>query len=354
MKLNALDVFRQSKLNGYSRWGNGENAAKLRLKKGVAIPVTSPSFYLQSNSKVFAIGSCFARNVEEALSIQGIDVVSMRLDVPYEVKSSRKNGIINKYNPGSIYHELSWALDDIEFNDDIFLSVDGKYIDPNLKHGESPQPLSKAKIFRENLREYFKKIITCDVVILTLGMIECWYDERTQIVLNQPPHPKQIRADSDRFKFYIMDLNDVLYYMSRSIEILERNNMKNIILTTSPVALGRTFTENDIISANCYSKSVLRVSCEELSRQYESVDYFPSYETIMYNDSKICWQNDRAHASDYAVNKIMTSFISRYFNKSEYSDIQDADNFLIKDDIEILKEQVDRYKNILIREGIDF
>ena len=54
----------QSKLD---RWTKGPGAARTRLQMGVTIPEWSPSFQIPADAQVFALGSCFARNLEAAL-----------------------------------------------------------------------------------------------------------------------------------------------------------------------------------------------------------------------------------------------------------------------------------------------
>lgn len=43
------------------------NQDDARIKDGLVFPGLQPSFTLRRGSKVFTIGSCFARNIEEAL-----------------------------------------------------------------------------------------------------------------------------------------------------------------------------------------------------------------------------------------------------------------------------------------------
>ena len=43
----------------------------------------------------------------------------------------------------------------------------------------------------------------------------------------------------------------------------------------------RTFTDHDVITANMYSKSVLRTVAGGVAAANRNVDYFPSYESVM-------------------------------------------------------------------------
>ena len=52
------------------------------------------------------------------------------------------------------------------------------------------------------------------------------------------------------------------------------------ILTVSPVPMTATAMDAHVLSANMYSKSVLRAAAGHLSSTEADIDYFPSYEII--------------------------------------------------------------------------
>lgn len=55
--------------------------------------------------------------------------------------------------------------------------------------------------------------------------------------------------------------------------------MKKKIFTVSPIPLNFTFTDNDIVVANKYSKSMLRASVEQFIDN-KNIFYFPSFEIV--------------------------------------------------------------------------
>jgi hypothetical protein len=85
-----------------------------RLRQTWFSPKIDPKFKLQSDDKVYAIGSCFARGLEYSLIRRKIAVESA---APEFVRLQPVNkevsglGFINKYNTFSILNELRWALD---------------------------------------------------------------------------------------------------------------------------------------------------------------------------------------------------------------------------------------------------
>jgi hypothetical protein len=44
-----------------------------------------------------------------------------------------------------------------------------------------------------------------------------------------------------------------------------------------------------VISANTYSKSVLRVVAETICSRFDWVDYFPAYESVMHHPHEMAW-----------------------------------------------------------------
>jgi len=63
-------------------------------------------------------------------------------------------------------------------------------------------------------------------------------------------------------------------------KLLGVNPRAKMILTVSPVPLIATYEDRHVLVSNTYSKSVLRVAAEEISKRNPMCDYFPSYEII--------------------------------------------------------------------------
>lgn len=81
-----------------------------------------------------------------------------------------------------------------------------------------------------------------------------------------------------------------------------------IVVTVSPVPLLATFTGEDIVSANCHSKSLLRAAAAEWSAQMTNISYFPSYEIVMNSDREQTWEPDGRHVKWAVVQEIMQAF----------------------------------------------
>jgi hypothetical protein len=85
-------------------------------------------------------------------------------------------------------------------------------------------------------------------------------------------------------------------------------------VTVSPVPLMATFSAEDIVIANTYSKSLLRTVAQEWANKHENVHYFPSYEIVQNSDPKVTWEEDRRHVKGQVVQHIMKLFLHNYFS----------------------------------------
>src|SRR5437868_6574871 len=72
-------------------------------------PHLAPTFKFDKTTKMFAIGSCFARNIEGYLSRNGFNVPSAKIVQNSTLAHGASAEILNKYTPPSIYQELAWT-----------------------------------------------------------------------------------------------------------------------------------------------------------------------------------------------------------------------------------------------------
>jgi hypothetical protein len=85
-----------------------------------------------------------------------------------------------------------------------------------------------------------------------------------------------------------------------------------IIVTVSPVAMKSTFTGEDIVLANSYSKSTLLSAARRFARNNDNVDYFPSYEIVTCSERGLAYRADYRHVSTGIVAVIMDTFFWNY------------------------------------------
>lgn len=190
----------------------------------------------------------------------------------------------------------------------------GGWIDTQL-HTNISVSLDRALERRGEIRNlYADSIRKARVFIITLGLIETWYDSVTGRYLNETPDPHLLREHPDRFYFEVMSVDDARQVVFSLIDELKANGHadQRILLTVSPIPLSRTFTDDDVVVANMYSKSLLRVVAEEAKGKYDHVDYFASYESVMLSDRALTWEDDLIHASKKIVSANVGRMLENY------------------------------------------
>ena len=312
----ALDRARRNKLRKYpSPEHDGDRLYPL------ASPSCSPSFRIEPEDTIFAIGSCFARNVEKSLESVGKRVLSREFELGAigEGLGDAAN-FFNKYSIQSVTNEVRWALERETFPGEKLLYEIGKgsYSDCQLGHAKLDYPIDEILDFRHRYLDAMRAVATADVVILTLGYVETWYDTHLDLYLNVAPPTPLIKADKDRFEFRVLSYRDILEGLNELYDLLKKHRVKplKMLVTVSPVPLLSTFRDSDVLVANAYSKAVQRAALDEFLLDKSGVDYFPSYEFVALSNPTVAWsRGDYRHVSPDVVNRIMSNVLSNYVDK---------------------------------------
>ena len=312
----AIEAFGRARGNRLRRYPSPERDGD-RLYP-LASPTASPSFAIEDGDTIFAIGSCFARNVERALDAAGRRVVSREFELG-EIGESlgEAANFFNKYSIHSVLNELGWALDRDSFPgaDILYDTGGGRFSDAQLGMARLDFPVETILDFRHRYLDAMARVAEADVVIVTLGYVETWYDRKLQLYLNVAPPQAAGKAEPERFEFRVLSYADVLDGLERLHALLLRHRAKplKMLVTVSPVPLLATFRKMDVLVANAYSKSVQRAAIEEFVATREGVDYFPSYEFVTLSNPAVAWsRNDYRHVSPDLVNRIMSNVLDRY------------------------------------------
>jgi len=163
-----------------------------------------------------------------------------------------------------------------------------------------------------------QNVVNADVFIMTLGLIECWFDTQSRLYLNGAPPLSACRRYPGRFEFRVLDYDEVLNYLEEIWTLVKENGKPGIkmLLTVSPVALLSTFRDQDVLVANAYSKAVQRAAAERFATLHDDVDYFPSFETVALTDPKIAWKpKDYRHVTPHLVRRIMAQVMKSYIGE---------------------------------------
>jgi Flp pilus assembly protein TadD len=322
--LSSTDANTNLRKNRRSIWPDGRKS-KGRLGNYTVCDST-PSFAFSRDDLIFTTGSCFARNIERTLDNQGFKLPMMDIECPIEERvSASKNEIVNKYTTSAVLNELRWGLGLEEFPADALLEVgDGLFHDPHLHPNVPPVSRERALERRQQIHDIVGLLPQCRVFIMTLGLVETWYDEKAGLYLNGAPPREAVAREPERFRFRRQSYSDIQADLQAIHDILSKHGHPDVkfILSVSPVPFKATYTGQDALAANCYSKSVLRAAAEEFVAAHDNVDYFPSYEMVTLSDRSHAFKDDFIHVREEMVGRIMDHAIARYVTGGKVDDTQ--------------------------------
>ena len=293
---------------------------------GEVWPEVRPSFRISPTDTVFTIGSCFARNIERHLAAAGCRVPMLDFHLPPEEWSGGVSGAMNKFHPPAFRQSLDWAAAIFDRDGRVcwadceplaFDWGDGRAFDMDMGVTE---PVSRERFLerRQHIYDIFSSVFAADCMMLTPGLIEAWRDRTTGLYLHAPPLLKPMFGCADRWELEILSHEQCLADLLEAIDLVRaRNPAIKVMVTTSPVPLATTFSGQDILVANSFSKSVLRAVCGAVSLQRPQVDYFPSYECATLSFPVRVWDADRVHVSEGFIGKIVTHMLDHYLEGAE-------------------------------------
>lgn len=271
------DAFRATLRNKSRKYPDQQDQ---RYDNGFIFPTIEPRFSISKDQSVFTIGSCFARNVEQVLRNQGISVPTMDFAAPHEEAPGQPNRVLNQYNPGTMMQCIRDASAKVT-KDGLYKTSLTEVVDCLLATGGRAVSKKRALQRREEIADLYRKgLDSSETVIITLGLVEVWYDRETALYLNEAPPRKIIEKDATRFEFRQLGVTECQELVFEMLQALTQSGRRKVLLTVSPVPLQATFAGGDAVCRNTYSKSVLRVVAELAVQTFPDVDYFPSYEII--------------------------------------------------------------------------
>lgn len=257
-------------------------------------PFTIPKspFPISHQSKILSLGSCFAETIGQKMAVHKFDC------------SVNPFGTV--FNPVSLVKLLETALHVQPWDEAEILEREGLFF-----HYSSHSDL--VAVSREELIQKLdhqadlckKYLEQGSHLILTFGT--AWIYELAEtgtIVANCHKQP------STKFKKRLLSseemkgrLKSLLGYIANSFP-----NLK-VILTVSPVRHIK-----DGIPENQLSKSLLRVLCSDLEKEFPFVSYFPAYEIMMdeLRDYRF-YKADLIHPTEGAENYIWEKWLATYF-----------------------------------------
>ena len=240
--------------------------------------------------RVVSAGSCFASNLVPYLERSGIHYVKTETRHPlfrwlpedsfgYDRFSAAYGNI---YTARQFLQLLQRALGMYQPTEDRWHIADN-VVDPfrpGLRWAARSDQEFDA-LTAQHLSRVCQAIKSGTVLVFTLGLTEAWISAEDGAVFPACPGTISGVYDAEKHKFHNFSVTEVCEDLQGIVQVIsEINPPMRIVLSVSPVPLVATATNNHVLVASTYSKSVLRVAAEECAASHKHVTYFPSYELL--------------------------------------------------------------------------
>lgn len=288
-------------------------------------PVVVPRWRIGRHERIATAGSCFAQHVARHLRQAGVPpLVTEHAHpiVPPEVARQFGYGDFgarygNVYTSRQLLQLLLRAFGEFTPADDAWQTPAGSWIDPFRPRVQPGGFASRAELVADRelhfdaVRRLFAQL---DVFVFTLGLTETWASRHDGAVYPVCPGVLGGSFDPGQHELLNLDVDEVVADMARFVELLGYVNPNaRMVLTVSPVPLVATAGNDHVMVATTYSKSVLRIAAEKLSRASDAIVYFPSYEIISgaFHRGRY-FGPDLRDVTDEGVEHVMRLFLQHY------------------------------------------
>ncbi len=202
-------------------------------------------------------------------------------------------------SPAAIAPQFPWAFDEFDARQALWIGKDKEVFEANDE---------RKRMVRETLQR-------TDVLVLTLGLSEVWYDKKTGEPLWRALTKRHY--DPERHVFRVETLADTKRHLEK-IEDIRRRHLPSlkIVYTVSPVRLTATFRPIAAIPANSVSKAILRAALDEFLRDHadlvnRELFYFPSYE-IVHDFFRHPFEEDHPHVANFVAAQVVQAFARNF------------------------------------------
>lgn len=302
-------------------WSRAHRTAQIRDID----PVVKGHFLLQPDWKIATAGSCFAQHIARHLRSNGYNYFVAETAHPVideDVAASFNYGTFsarygNLYTARQLLQLAQRARGLFQPEENTWLQGESR-IDP-FRPNIQPGGFSRQDDFLADRERHFAAVRQImdesDVFIFTFGLTEGWVSQKDGAVFPLAPGVAGGSFDARKHAFVNFTVAEIVADFTAFVAMMRENNPNvRVLMTVSPVPLIATArADQSVITATSYSKSVLRVACEELQASVENCFYFPSYEVITGNFSRgAYYADDLREVEDIGVQHVMSLFMRHY------------------------------------------
>jgi hypothetical protein len=250
-----------------------------------------PKPMLTPGDRVVTLGSCFANELRKALESAGFAAGSFWIP----------SGLNNTF---AIRDFLSWcAL--------------GESTDSGWRYERSDDGTIQEWTPADERTAYAAHLAGAGCFVFTLGLAEVWRDKATGKTFWRGV-PETI-FDAQRHVFGLSTVEENVANIRAIVDLVRSvNPHAPIVLTLSPVPLQATFRDMSCVTADCVSKSVLRVALDTVMQaRLPDVYYWPSFELVRWVGAVLPWSAygdpDARHVNRFLVHVILDAFIEAFY-----------------------------------------
>jgi len=278
---------------------------------------------LTKSDRVATAGSCFAQHIGNNLAARGAAFMDMEPAPPLFASESdaRRWGFgVFSCRYGNIYttRQLVQLFDEAHGNrvpEERVWEKNGRFFDalrPGLDPVGQDRPETVLALRNQHLEAVRRMFAELDVFVFTMGLTEGWEAVTDGTMFPMAPGTIAGTYRPEAYKLHNLRAREVREDMEGFWDRLRHvNPAARILLTVSPVPLAATATDNHVLVATTWSKSVLRSVAGELSEDHPDIHYFPSYEIISSHPARgMFFEPDLRNVNAFGVDLVMKHFFS--------------------------------------------
>ncbi|WP_165390828.1 GSCFA domain-containing protein [Pseudoduganella lutea] len=253
----------------------------------------TPKFMIRRSDRIATAGSCFAQHIARYLNHAGcgrylaeqphpLAVAHGGETASYELFTARYGNIYTARQALELFRQAFGQMPVI----DDYAEHDGRWYDL-MRPNAVPDGFATRDEARHDRRFHLACVrtmfTTAEVFVFTLGLTESWYHAAGGHTYPACPGTAKGVFDPAIHLFRNLTCAEVESDLDALVQAVRGVNLAvKIILTVSPVPLVATYTNDNVLVASSYSKSVLRAAVGAVEPRYDYVQYFPSYEIISH------------------------------------------------------------------------
>jgi tetratricopeptide (TPR) repeat protein len=277
-----------------------------------------------TGQSIACAGSCFAQHLGRRLKRSGFDFVDAEpapeflreeshTDFGYGMYSARYGNIYTTRQLLQLVQRAFGQFKPVEMS----LAHKGGVVDP-FRPTIEPEPFgSEAEMLRsqrDHLAAVLDMLRRLDVFVFTLGLTECWVNEEDGSAYPIAPGVSGGTYDPRKHSLRNFGYMDVKSDLNEFVRLVKDINPRlKMLMTVSPVPLMATATEENVVVATTYSKSVLRAVAGEIACENDWADYFPSFEIISSHVMRgRFYDADLRTVSEHGVDHVMKQFFAQH------------------------------------------